>query len=61
MDIYNINMWEEYKNTDTLVPSKFTKNLTHLIKNTPQDDDFVLRIIDELSPNEYYDDEDTQG
>ena len=46
-------MWEEYKNSDTLVPWKFTDYLIYLIKNTPQDDCLVLIIIDEPSPKEY--------
>ena len=54
-------MWEEYKNPDTLIPWKFTEDLIYLIKNTPQYDDLVLRIIDEPHPNEYDDDEDIQG
>ena len=51
MDIYKIPMWEDYKNTYTLAPWKFTEDLIYLIKNIPQYDDLVLRIIDEPYPN----------
>ena len=54
-------MWEEYNNHDTLFPWKFTEYLIFLIKNTPQDDGFFLRIVYGPSPNEYYDDEESQG
>ena len=57
MAIYKPPTWEENKNHDTLVPWKFTWYLIYLIKNTPQDDDLVLIIIDDPYPNEYYDDE----
>ena len=49
-------VWEDYKNTDTLVPWKFIEDLIYLIKNTPQDDDLVLSIIDEIYHNECDDD-----
>ena len=53
-------MWEEYKDHDNLTPCNFTEDLIYLTKNTPHDDDFVLRIIGEPSPNEYDDREDIQ-
>ena len=55
MAIYKPPMWEEYNNTDTLFPCKFTEYIIYLTKNYPQDDDFVPMIIYEPSPNEYYD------
>ena len=54
-------MWGEHKNDDTLVPWNFTEDLIYLIKNNPQDDDLVLRIIDEKYTNEYDDNEYIQG
>ena len=45
----------------TLIPWKFTEDLIYLIKNTPQHDDLVLRIIDEPYLNEYDDDKGPQG
>ena len=56
MSIFKPPMWEECKNPGTLFPWKFTEDIIYLIKNTPQDDYLVLGIIDEPSPNEYYDD-----
>ena len=61
MAIYKPPMWEEYNNTDTLFPWKFTEYIIYLTKNYPQYDDFVLMIIYEPYPNEYDDDEETQG
>ena len=54
-------MWEEYKNTDTTSPWNFTEDIIYLIKNTPKDDDLVLRIIDEPDTNEYDDKKYPQG
>ena len=51
---------EYYNNTGTLFPWKFTEDIIYLIKNTPKDDNFVLIILDEPSPDKYDDDEDNQ-
>ena len=61
MAIYKPPMWEENKNPDTRLPWKFTEDLIYLIKNTPKDDDFVLKKIDEPSTNEYDDNEEPKG
>ena len=53
-------MWEQYKNPNTLFPWNFTEDLVYLINNTPQDNNLVLRIIDEPSPNEYDDNEEPE-
>ena len=54
-------MWEEYNNTDTLVPWYLTEDFIYLTKKTPQYDDLVLSIIYELSPHGYYDEKYPQG
>ena len=55
MAICKTPTWEEYKNPNTL------GYIIYLIKNAPQYDYLVLRIIDELSTNEYDDEEEHQG
>ena len=54
-------MWEDNKNPDTLFRWKFTEYLIYLIKNNPQDDGLFLRIMDKPYPNEYDDDEKSEG
>ena len=44
--------WEESEDPDDLVPWKFTEDLIFLIKNTPQDEDMILNIINEPVPGE---------
>ena len=60
MAIYKSPMSEDFNNPDTLSPWKFTEDIIYLIKNTPQNDYLVLRMIDEPSINDYYDEEYTQ-
>ena len=57
---YKTPMWEEYNNTDTLFPWKFAEDIIYLTKNSPQDDDLVLSIIDKQYSNEYDNYEETQ-
>ena len=50
--------YSSIKNPETLFPCKLTEDIIYLVKNTPQYDDLVLRIIYEPYTNEYDDDED---
>ena len=61
MAIFKPPMWEENKNTDTFVRWTFTEDIIYSVNNTPQDDDLVLRILDEPSPNKYDDDKYPEG